>query len=99
MLRRANGIASLLLLAVFSAHAVMGALFCWGAVSGEASWVVWVGVCIAVLHVALSIGTTRHMLHDEVRPPSAKKKAHQLKEMDQRCSCRSCVCGACLDDF
>lgn|GEM_PF-4477619 len=70
----------MLLLAVFSAHAVMGALFCWGAVSGEASWVVWVGVCIAVLHVALSIGTTRHMLHDEVRPPSAKKKAHQLKK-------------------
>ena len=80
MLRRANGIASLLLLAVFSAHAIMGALFCWSVASGEVGWVVWVGVCIAVLHVALSIGTTRHMLHDEVRPPSAKKKAHQLKK-------------------
>lgn len=80
MLRRANGIASLLLLAVFSAHAVMGALFCWGVVSGEASWVIWIGVCVVVLHVVLSIGTTRQMLHDEERLPSAKKKTHQSKK-------------------
>lgn len=80
MLRRANGIVSLLLLAVFSAHAVMGALFCWGAVSGEASWIVWAGVCVVVVHVALSVGTTQQMLHDEAKPPSAKKKEHQAKK-------------------
>ena len=80
MLRHVNGIVSLLLLAVFSAHAAMGALFCWGVVSGEASWVVWVGVCVLVLHMVLSIGTTRQMLYDEERPPSAKKKKHQAKK-------------------
>ncbi len=80
MLRRANGIASLLLLAVLSAHAVMGALFCWGVVSGEVSWIVWAGVCVVVLHVVLSIGTTCQMLHDEERLPSAKKKTHQAKK-------------------
>lgn len=80
MLRRANGIVALLLLVAFAAHAVMGTLFCLGAVSGEASWIVWAGVCVIVVHVALSIGTTRQMLHDESRPPSVKKKEHQLKK-------------------
>lgn len=80
MLRRANGIVALLLLVAFAAHAVMGTLFCLDAVSGEASWIVWAGVCIVVVHVALSVGTTRQMLHDEAKPPSAKKKEHQLKK-------------------
>lgn len=80
MLRRANGIVTLLLLVAFAAHAIMGALFCLGVVAGEANWVVWAGVCVIVLHVVLSIGTTRQMLFDETRPPSAKKKEHQLKK-------------------
>lgn len=80
MLRRANGIASLLLLALFAAHAIMGTLFCCGMFSGEASWVVWVGVCIVAVHFALSIGTTLQMLHDKARPPSLKKKWHQVKK-------------------
>lgn len=80
MLRRANGIVALLLLVAFAAHAVMGVLFCWGVVSGEASWIVWAGVCVVVLHVMLSICTTRQMLHDEERLPSAKKKTHQAKK-------------------
>lgn len=80
MLRRVNGIAALLLLAVFSAHAIMGTLFCLGVVSEEASCFIWTGVCVVVLHVALSIGTTCQMFDDEMRPPSAKKKVHQLKK-------------------
>lgn len=80
MLRRFNGIASLLLLAVYTAHAVMGTLFCWGVVSGEASGIVWIGVCVIALHVAQSIGTTRQMLDDKESPPSAKKKGHQAKK-------------------
>ena len=80
MLRRANGIAAVLLLAVFFAHAIMGAFFCWDMFSDELSWIVWVGVGIIAVHVALSVGTTRQMLCDRSRPPSAKKKAHQLKK-------------------
>lgn len=80
MLRRANGIASLLLLTLFAAHAVMGALFYCGVFSGEASWVVWIGICIVAVHVALSVGTTLQMLHDKARPPSLKKKWHQAKK-------------------
>lgn len=80
MPRRANGIAALLLLAVFSAHAIMGTLFCFGVVSGGLSWIVWIGVGVIAVHVALSVVTTCQMLCDEARPPSAKKKAHQLKK-------------------
>lgn len=80
MLRRANGIAALLLLVAFAAHATMGTLFCWGMIPDEHSWVVWVGIGIIAVHVALSVGTTRQMLFDESRPPSANKKAHQLKK-------------------
>ena len=70
----------MLLLAVFSAHAIMGALFCWGMLSDELSWIVWVGVGVIAVHVALSVVTTCQMLCDEARPPSAKKKAHQIKK-------------------
>ena len=80
MLRRANSIIALLLLAVFAAHAIMGTLFCWRMLSDELSWVVWVGIGITAVHVVLSVGTTRQMLCDKSRPPSAKKKAHQLKK-------------------
>lgn len=80
MFRWANGIAALLLLAVFSAHVIMGTLFCWGMFSDELNWAVWIGVGIIAVHVALSVGTTRQMLCDRSRPPSAKKKAHQLKK-------------------
>lgn len=58
----------------------MGALFCWDMFSDGLSWVVWVGVGIIAVHMALSVGTTRQMLCDRSRPPSAKKKAHQLKK-------------------
>lgn len=57
----------------------MGTLFC-GAFSDELNWAVWIGVGIIAVHVALSVGTTRQMLCDRSRPPSAKKKAHQLKK-------------------
>lgn len=80
MLRRVNGIAALLLVVVFSAHAIMGTLFCWGVVADELSWIVWIGVGTLIVHVVLSVGTTRQMFHDETRPPSAKKKEHQLKK-------------------
>lgn len=58
----------------------MGTLFCWGMFSDELNWAVWIGVGIIAVHVALSVGTTRQMLCGRSRPPSAKKKAHQLKK-------------------
>lgn len=58
----------------------MGALFCLGVVSDGLSWIVWVGVGVIAVHVALSIGTTRQMLFEKSRLPSTKKKAHQLKK-------------------
>lgn len=79
-IRRANGIATLVLMTVLAMHELAGALFINGVALGGARWLVWAGVVVIVVHVALSVGTTYRMLCDRVRPPSTKKKRHQVKK-------------------
>ena len=78
-LRTANGIAAAILCIIFLAHAILGSVkFAVPTFSGRFVWVVWIGVGILVAHVVMSVGTTVSMMTDKERPPSAKKKRHQL---------------------
>lgn len=79
-LRRANGLAALLIAVFFACHEVIGALFVSGLVAGEVPWIVWLAVGIIVVHIVLSIGTMKQMIDDANRPPSEKKKRHQAKK-------------------
>lgn len=80
MLRCINGVTALMLIVMFLIHAGMGAFFVNGLVFGEVRWIAWVGIGIIALHGLLSIGTTWRMFNDRMRPPSAKKKEHQIKK-------------------
>ena len=74
--RWANGIVSAIIAVLFLAHALLGsAAMAFGYVSPFA-WVVWIGVGLIVLHVLLSVATSREQLVDQARPPSARKKRH-----------------------
>ena len=78
-LRTVNGGFAALTCFIFLAHVVLGAWkFFDLSFEGRFVWVVWVGVGVLVAHIALSVGTTVSMLTDTKRPPSAKKKRHQL---------------------
>ena len=78
-LRTANGIVAAVLVAIFLAHALLGSVkFADLSFNGKLVWVVWVGVALIAVHILMSIGTTVSMLRDTKRPPSQKKKRHQL---------------------
>lgn len=78
-LRTANGIFASITCFIFLAHVVLGAWkFFDLSFEGKYVWMVWVGVGVLAVHIALSVGTTVSMLTDTKRPPSAKKKRHQL---------------------
>ena len=40
------------------------------------SWVVWIGVGLIAVHVAMSVLTSCEQLTDHERPPSSRKKRH-----------------------
>lgn len=75
-----NGIVALLIAAIYACHEVMGALYASGWVAGDMPWIIWLAVGVIVIHVALSLGTTKQMLDDADRPPSRNKKWHQVKK-------------------
>ena len=75
-MRRANGVVSAIIMALFLVHAALGAASMVLGFAGALSWVVWAGVGLVVVHVALSIATSREQLTDRERPPSARKKRH-----------------------
>ena len=78
-LRTANGIVAALLCVIFAAHAILGGVkIADPTFTGRFVWVVWVGVGLVAVHIIMSIGTTVSMWTDTVRPPSDKKKRHQI---------------------
>ena len=78
-IRRANAIVAALLAAFFLVHAGLAAAKICGVNLGEAfKFTVWVGVGIIALHMILSLRTTQTMFADTERPPSTKKKQHQM---------------------
>lgn len=79
VLRTANGVVAALLCVIFVAHAILGSVkIANPAFSGRFVWVIWVGVGLVAMHVIMSIGTTVQMWTDKKRPPSDKKKRHQI---------------------
>ena len=77
--RLVNAIIAALLAAFFLIHAGLAAAKLCGVDLGETfKWTVWVGVGIIALHVILSLRTTQTMFNDTERPPSAKKRQHQM---------------------
>lgn len=78
MTRYINGIVSSLLIVVFVGHEISGGFLLHEPWFVGALWLVWAG--IGIVHILLSVKTTQEMFCDKVRPPSAKKKAHQVKK-------------------
>ena len=60
----------------FLVHGALGNAWSFGAIAGQFSWLVWVGVACIAVHVVLSVITSAEQLGDKERPPSARKKRH-----------------------
>ncbi|MBQ6586168.1 MAG: hypothetical protein IJH83_05105 [Coriobacteriales bacterium] len=66
---------------LFLAHACLGTLRqFWPNIPSSLEWLVWVGVGLIGVHVVLAGATTYAMWTDTVRPPSERKKQHQIKK-------------------
>ena len=76
--RRINGIVSACIVVFFLAHGILGGISALTDFSSPLTWLVWVGVAFVVVHVVLSIVTSRQQLTDTVRPPSEAKRRHLL---------------------
>lgn len=86
-LRTANGMVAALLCLIFLVHAVLGSVkFGNLTFANHFSWVIWVGVALLVVHIIMSVGTTVSMYTDTVRPPSQKKKRHQVLKWVTGCA-------------
>lgn len=75
-MRFANGVVSAAIVAFFLVHATLGTLLGLVGFLSPFTWLVWVGVALIGVHVALSIFTSREQLTDLERPPSPRKKRH-----------------------
>ncbi|MBQ6453011.1 MAG: hypothetical protein IJJ14_01480 [Coriobacteriales bacterium] len=66
---------------LFLAHACLGTLRqFWPNMPSSLEWLVWVGVGLIGLHVIIAAGTTYTMWTDTERPPSQRKRQHQIKK-------------------
>lgn len=74
--RFANGIIAAVLVAFFLVHAALGSLSGLTGFKSPLSWVVWVGIALVVVHIAVSVVTSIEQLNDAEHPPSARKKRH-----------------------
>ena len=75
-IRTLNGIASALIVGVFFLHAAFGSSPGLSGLWIRIAPLVWIGVAIIAVHVALSVATSVQQLTDTVRPPSSAKKRH-----------------------
>ena len=76
--RRINGILSACIVVFFLAHGILGSMLPFTGFESPLAWLVWAGVACVVVHIVLSIVTSREQLTDTVRPPSEAKKRHLL---------------------
>ena len=76
--RIANGVLGAVLAVLVCAHQLLGAFAPGTAALGGLRTAMWIAVAALAVHVALSVATTRQMLTDATRPPSSKKKQHQV---------------------
>ena len=78
ILRKINAVLAAFIACFFLIHALLGVLTQRQIVSSALEALVWVGVAALAVHIAGSIGTTWYMFTDTQRPPSDRKKRHQL---------------------
>lgn len=76
--RLANAIAAAVLAVAFLGHALLGSLAHLEPLPAPPMALLWVLVGVACAHAALSVATTVFMRRDTERPPSVRKKRHQL---------------------
>jgi len=74
--RYANGVVSALIVCFFLAHGTLGAVSLFTGNVSPLAWLVWVGVGLVAVHVALSALTSKQQLSDEEHPPSRRKVRH-----------------------
>ena len=74
--RFANGVASALIICFFTLHGMLGAAALLIGFASPFAWLVWVGVALIVVHVLLSVLTSKQQLSDKERPPSQRKVRH-----------------------
>lgn len=74
--RHIGGFAAAVLTAFFLVHAVLGALSLHLPIDGRGRVLVWAGVVLAAVHIAICVVTSVQMLSDMERPPSARKRSH-----------------------
>jgi hypothetical protein len=75
-LRCINGIVSAILVCFFLAHAALGSASLLCQIPRTFEFLIWVGVGGIAIHILLCTVTSKQMLDDKTRPPSAKKKKH-----------------------
>jgi len=74
-----NAVAAGIIMLLFLVHACLGTLkLYWPEMPSNLEFIVWFGVAIIAVHVIASIVTTYEMWTDTVRPPSDRKKRHQI---------------------
>ena len=76
--RRFNGILAAFLSCFFLIHAGLGCITGIAPLSNRLAFLVWLGVGVLLVHVIASIVTTYFMYTDTERPPSNRKKRHQV---------------------
>ncbi|MDO5117535.1 MAG: hypothetical protein Q4D34_03520 [Eggerthellaceae bacterium] len=77
--RVVNAVAACFIMLLFLVHACLGTLkLYWPDMPSSLEFIVWFGVAVIVFHVIASIVTTYEMWTDTVRPPSDRKKRHQV---------------------
>lgn len=77
-MRKANAIAAAAVTVFFVAHSLMGALALHVPIERRLAVLAFAACTVVAAHIVLSIETTRLMYTDVVRPPSEKKKRHQV---------------------
>ena len=77
--RVANAVAACFIMLLFLVHACLGTLkLYWPEMPSSLEFIVWFGVAVIAIHIIISIATTYEMWTDTVRPPSDRKKRHQI---------------------
>lgn len=73
--RRANGyVATVLVVFFMCAHILLGSLSLVTPIDNRFAWVVWIGSAVILVHICLSIATTREKLSNTDKPANPSKK-------------------------
>ena len=74
--RFVNGVLAGFAVAFFCVHSLLGGLKGFVSLESPAEWVLWCGIGVVLVHVAVSVVTSLGQLTDADFPPSPRKKRH-----------------------